>query len=92
MQDVFHNLEIVDAKGWYVTEFSAGNTNSQKARIALEERYWPITEITERFNRQSVSYQLSKRDCLHKWLKYKEGFSAELVRILLKDFHLQKET
>lgn len=90
MQDIFHNLEIVDAKGWYVSEFSAGNTNSQKARIALEERYWPITEITERFNRQSVSYQLSKRDCLHKWLKYKEGFSAELVRTLLKDFHLQK--
>ncbi|MFQ7503729.1 MAG: hypothetical protein ACLRMJ_12715 [Alistipes finegoldii] len=90
MQDVFHNLEIVDAKGWYVTEFSAGNTNSQKARIALEERYWPITEITERFNRQSVSYQLSKRDCLHKWLKYKEGFSAELVRTLFEDFHLQK--
>ena len=90
MQDIFHNLEIVDVKGWYVSEFSAGNTNSQKARIALEERYWPITEITERFNRQSVSYQLSKRDCLHKWLKYKEGFSAELVRTLLKDFHLQK--
>lgn len=90
MQDLFPNLEIVDMKGWYVSEFSADNTNSQKARIALEEQYWPITEITERFNRQSVSYQLSKKDCLHKWLKYKEGFSAELVRTLLKDFHLQK--
>lgn len=44
-----------------------------EARIALEERYWPITEITERFNRQSVSYQLSKRDCLHKWLKIQGG-------------------
>ena len=54
MQDVFHNLEIVDAKGWYVTEFSAGNTNSQKARIALEERYWPITEITDSIVKASV--------------------------------------
>lgn len=90
MQELFPYLETVDARGWYVSEFSAGNINSQKARIALEERYWPITEITERFNRQSVSYQLSKRDCLHKWLKYKEGFSAELVRTLLKDFHLKK--
>lgn len=24
MQDIFHNLEIVDVKGWYVSEFSAG--------------------------------------------------------------------
>lgn len=90
MQDLFPDLEIVDAKGWYVSEFSADNVNSQEARIALEEKYWPITKVTERFNRQSVSYQLSKKDCLHKWLKYKEGFSAELVRTLLEDFHLQK--
>ena len=56
----------------------------------MEERYWPITEVTDRFNRQSVSYQLSKKDCLHRWLKYKEGFSADLVRTLLSEFHLQK--
>lgn len=90
MEDMFGDLGIVDAQGWRVSEFSAGGVNSQKARLALEERYWPITEITERFNRQSVSYQLSKRDCLHKWLKYKEGFSAELVSALLRDFRLQK--
>lgn len=92
MQDIFHNLEIVDVKRMVCLRVFGWQYNSQKARIALEERYWPITEITERFNRQSVSYQLSKRDCLHKWLKYKEGFSAELVRTLLKDFHLQRET
>lgn len=90
MQDMFYNLGVVDVQGWRVSEFSAGGVNSQQARLALEERYWPITEITERFNRQSVSYQLSKRDCLHKWLKYKEGFSAELVSALLRDFRLQK--
>lgn len=90
MQELFPEPEIVDAKGWRVTNFSADNANPQEARIALEEKYWPITEITERFNRQSVSYQLSKTDSLHRWLKYKEGFSAELVRTLLKDFRLQK--
>lgn len=90
MQNLFPDLEVLDVKGWHISEFSADNANPEEARIALEERYWPITEITERFNRQSVSYQLSKKDCLHRWLKYKEGFSAELVRILLKDFHLQK--
>lgn len=90
MQNLFPDSETIDIKGWYVTNFSADNCNPQEARIALEEKYWSITEITDRFNRQSVSYQLSKKDCLHRWLKYKEGFSADLVRILLSDFHLQK--
>lgn len=90
MLDLFPEIEIVDVKGWHLSEFSANNAYPQEARQELEERYWPITEVTERFNRQSVSYQLSKKDCLHRWLKYKEGFSAELVRLLLDDFHLQK--
>lgn len=90
MQDLFPDLEVIDTKGWRVTDFSAGNCNPQSARIAIEEKYWPITEITDRFNRQSVSYQLSKKDCLHRWLKYKEGFSANLVKILLDDFGLKK--
>lgn len=90
LEALFSDLEVISVRNWQVSEFSAGDTYPQEARIALEERYWPITEITDRFNRQSVSYQLSKNDCLHRWLKYKEGFSAELVRILLNDFHLHK--
>lgn len=90
MQGLFPDSEIMDVKGWYVTSFSANNCNKQDERIALEEKYWPITEISDRFNRQNVSYQLSKKDCLHRWLKYKEGFSSELVETLLKDFALQK--
>ena len=58
--------------------------------MALEERYWSITEVTDKFNRQSVSYQLSKNDCIHGWLKYKEGFSAALVKQLLADFNIKK--
>ena len=73
---------------WKVVEFSAGATNAQTERLNLENKYWGITEITDKFNRQSVSYQLSKKDRLHRWLKYKEGFSSELVRILFKDFGL----
>ena len=90
MQDIFPNLKSIDANGWRVKDFSAENFCPQEARSALEEKYWPITEVTDRFNRQSVSYQLSKNDCLHRWLKYKEGFSADLVRSLLAEFHLQK--
>jgi len=90
MRGLFFDLETVDAGAWHVSEFSADRANPQEARAALEERYWPITEVTDRFNRRSVSYQLSKKDCLHRWLKYKEGFSAELVSTLLDDFHLQR--
>ncbi|MBQ3260099.1 MAG: modification methylase [Alistipes sp.] len=73
---------------WKVTNFSADSANVQKERLNLENRYWKITEITDKFSRQSVSYQLSKKDRLHRWLKYKEGFSSELVRILFKDLGL----
>ena len=78
-----------DIANWRITSFSADNQNNQTARLQLEEKYWGITEVTDKFNRQSVSYQLSKRDRLHRWLKYKEGFSAELVRILLGDFKVK---
>ena len=75
---------------WKVTDFSAENKCQQKERLALENRYWGITEVTDKFNRQSVSYQLSKKDCIHGWLKYKEGFSAALVKQLLIDFNVAK--
>ena len=78
-----------DNTNWKISSFSAENKNNQEARLRLEDKYWKITEVTDKFNRQSVSYQLSKRDRLHRWLKYKEGFSAELVRILLKDFGIK---
>lgn len=87
MSDLLFDLDD-DSINWRVSCFSADNINNQEARLALEEKYWNITEITDKFNRQSVSYQLSKKDRLHRWLKYKEGFSAELVRILLKDFDI----
>ena len=74
---------------WKVVNFSADGSNAQEERLRLENKYWRITEITDKFNRQSVSYQLSKKDRLHRWLKYKEGFSSELVRILFKDFGLK---
>jgi len=79
-----------DIDAWKVAEFSAENKCRQEERLALENRYWGITEVTDKFNRQSVSYQLSKKDCIHGWLKYKEGFSAALVRQLLTNFGISK--
>ena len=83
-------VEISNTEDWKLTNFSAANFYTDVARIALEEKYWPITQVTDKFNRQSVSYQLSKKDCLHRWLKYREGFSAQLVNMLLNEFGIKK--
>jgi len=75
---------------WQVQRFSADNFGQQSARMSLEQRLFPITVVSNDFNRQSVSYQLSKNDCLHRWLKYKEGFSADLVKRLLIEFNIKQ--
>ena len=69
-------------------QFSADHFCCETARQALEKKYEPILEITDKFDRRSVSYQLSKKDVLHSWLKYKEGFSADLVNTLLDDMDI----
>lgn len=78
------------ADKWQVKNFSADNFGQQTARMDLEKKLIPITVVANNFNRQNVSYQLSKKDSLHRWLKYKEGFSAELVKRLLKEFNIKK--
>ena len=70
---------------YFVDNFSANQLCSEKERQKLEKKYSQYLEVTEKFNRQSVSYQLSKNDVLHSWLKYKEGFSATLVNMLLDE-------
>jgi hypothetical protein len=77
--------EILDKSDYIVDSFSAGGFCPESARQELEKKYEPILEVTNKFDRRSVSYQLSKKDALHSWLKYKEGFSADLVNILLDD-------
>ena len=83
------DLEVC-VNDWKIETFSADNDHSSIERIKLEDKYWNITSITDKFNRQSVSYQLSKKDSLHRWFKYKEGFSAELVELLIKEFNIPK--
>lgn len=70
---------------YIVDSFSAGLFCDDAERKKIEEKYAKKLELTEKFNRQSVSYQLSKKAVLHSWLKYKEGFSADLVNILLDE-------
>lgn len=80
---------FLDINDYIVEQFSADGKCDEFARQELEKKYRPILEVTAKFDRKSVSYQLSKKDRLHSWLKYKEGFSADLVHILLDDMGAQ---
>ncbi len=66
--------------------FSHGGVCPEDARIALEERYGHLLEETDEFDRQLVSFQANKTEILHSWIKYREGFSAGLVEILIEKF------
>lgn len=81
--------QAADKTEYIVDKFSADDFCDETERAALEKKYEPILEVTKKFDRRSVSYQLSKKDALHSWLKYKEGFSADLVNILLDDMRAQ---
>lgn len=78
-----------DKKAEYlVNNFSADGFCDSDARVWLERHFEPLLEVTDKFNRQSVSYQLSKKNMMHNWLKYKEGFSADLVNTLLDGMNI----
>jgi len=66
--------------------FSHDLVNPRSEREALEDRYADLLEETDEFNRKSVSYQGNKGEFVHSWIKYKEGFSAQLVENLLQKF------
>lgn len=68
--------------------FSHGSVAPENARIALEIRYKDLLVETDKFNRKMVSFQANKQTLLHSWIKYREGFSAELVQKLINEFGL----
>lgn len=45
-----------------------------------------IIEETKDFSRKTVSFQGNKTEVLHSWVKYREGFSSDLVETLLAQF------
>ncbi len=69
-------------------EFSHAGVAPEEARLALERRYGDLLEETLEFDRQLVSFQANKTETLHSWVKYREGFSADLVESLLARFDI----
>lgn len=79
----------VNISNWKVSAFSADNFCSTKYREELESKYFPLVEVTDKFSRQTVSYQASKKVSVYRWLKYKEGFSCDLVDTLLNEMNIR---
>jgi site-specific DNA-methyltransferase (cytosine-N4-specific) len=79
-----------EGKGELVRVAFSHNAECQEtARQALEQQYGYLLEETDKFNRQLVSFQANKAETLHDWMKYREGFSAELVEKLLDEFQVK---
>lgn len=69
--------------------FSHGKVCSQSERSALEKRYENFLIETNRFTRKSVSYQGNKGELVHGWIRFKEGFSAQLVEDLVRELGIE---
>lgn len=69
--------------------FSHAALCPESARVELEERYSHLMEETYVFNRKLVSFQANKTETLHRWMKYREGFSAALVEMLITKMDIE---
>ena len=54
-----------------------------KAEAELTARFADKLEVNHDLDRTLVSFQANKAENGHRWCKYKEGFSAALVRYIL---------
>lgn len=59
-------------------------TQIEKTHTELMNRYSHILTVNPDLDRKLVSFQGNKNESEHKWYKYKEGFSAALVRYILQ--------
>ncbi|MBN1148630.1 MAG: hypothetical protein JXA78_15330 [Anaerolineales bacterium] len=66
--------------------FSHEQVCNEIERLSLEERYASLLVEDDRFSRKIVSYQGNKGEFVHGWIKYREGFSALLVDMLMDEF------
>ncbi len=55
-------------------------------REKLYERFADRLETSYNFSRKVVSFQANKDQPAYRWFKYKEGFSSNLVKYLLREY------
>ncbi|MFQ6324367.1 MULTISPECIES: DNA methyltransferase [Lactococcus] len=79
----------VESSDVSVKEFSHDGIFKDIVRKELEEKYRYKLVESDELNRTLVSFQGNKKTSMHNWFKYREGFSAQLVESLLKEFKLK---
>jgi DNA modification methylase len=62
----------------------------KKEREALYKRFSSKLAVNSRLNRSLLSYQANKKLPFYRWLKYKEGFSADFVEYVIKELTTSK--
>ena len=67
----------------FITDDFSSNGREIGARKALYQRFQSRIAENQELNRRLVSYQANKEEPGLRWLKYKEGFSAQLIEKLL---------
>ncbi|MGX7140037.1 DNA methyltransferase [Facklamia languida] len=87
------NYEInYDKDKYIVKNFSAGCYAADEHRRYLEDKFSKKLEIIDNVDRTMVSFQANKDIRLHSWLKYREGFSSNLVNLLLDHSNLKPDS
>lgn len=74
-QNLMLNLQSAQAVRLFPTE-----------RQKLYDRFADKLEIAVNLNRQVVSFQTNKSAPISRWVKYKEGFSSDLVKYFLTEY------
>jgi len=54
--------------------------------IKLTNKFADCLQVNPHLHRKLVSFQANKQQNRHRWFKYKEGFSADLIRSILLPF------
>ena len=65
---------------------------SVSARETLEKNYSSLIEVNPDLNRQLVSFQANKKIPFYGWFPYKEGFSAQMVKMFLSGVKSEGKT
>jgi hypothetical protein len=64
----------------------------QKLDQRLYQHFNKVIETKANIDRKLVSFQANKLEPFYRWYKYKEAFSSQLIKYLLKEFKVKQGT
>ncbi len=69
-------------------EFSSCYKRASNENELLKKRYSGVMEINYDLDRQMVSFQANKQEPIFRWVKYREGFSKNLILYIIDHLNL----